>query len=292
MLTIGRFFNAVHDQELDKGMITKDLTQKIQEVAKVFKSGISEFYTKRNTMAIKCSEITNMPNWNYGCFALLDLKKKCKKPEEEDFFSLIRPDELPIHYGYKGDIKYFKYFKCNCFIDPYLGRSFKNYDGLFPISHAWAKQICELSEGECVIVNGFKENDKSFVQHTPLPIYPENLLVKIHDAKQFIIKHPKIFRARTNIEKVIISWERPLEISSQVEANLLKAIAVILKDAYEGKAGFVIGKNKMNASAIATRVLKNLPEEYSRQGIKEKTLRDLIPRAMAILEENKKNKEC
>jgi hypothetical protein len=273
-------------------MKVQDVMSKTQEVTQGFKSGISEFFTGRNGAAIKCAETMSMPNRNEGCFALLELKKLSKN-QEDSFLNSFSPGELPIYYGYQGRVKYFKYFeyiKClkrSYFIDPYLGRTIKNYDGFFPISHEWAKKICNLAEGERVVVNGLKENDKSYVQHDPLPIGKENLLIKVQDAKKFIIKHPQLFRKRASIDKVFISWGRPLEISSQTEEDLLKAIAVILKDAYEGKPGFVKGKNTMNASAIARHVLKNLPNEYSRQGIELRTIRGLIPRAMAMLEENK-----
>jgi len=113
------------------------------------------------------------------------------------------------------------------------------------------------------------------------------MLVKTHGAKGFISKHPRLFHKPANSKDIFISWGRPLAISSQTEENLLKAMAVILKDAYEGRPEFVVGKNKMNASAIARHVVENLPKEYSRKGIEIDTIRKLIPSALAILEENK-----
>jgi hypothetical protein len=297
MLTIECFFKDFKDEQTTNPMRTQDLMRKAREMALSFKSGVGEFLSGRDTMANKYANAMTLPNRNEGCFSLLELRKLSKN-QQDSFLKSFSPGELPIYYGYQGRVKFFKYFihlkwlKRDYFVDPYLGRTIKNYDGFFPIRHEWAEKICTLAEGERVIINGLKENDKSFVQHDPLPIGKENLLVKIQDAKEFIVKHPQLFRKRANIEQVFISWGRPLEISSQTEQDLLKAMAVILKDAYEGKPGFVIGKNKMNASAVARHVLKNLPDEYSRQGIELETIRKLIPRAMAMLEENKivKNK--
>ncbi len=270
-------------------MRIQGIMQKAEDTAQKLMSGFGAFLLGTATLDHKTM---SRPNRNEGCFPLLELKRLSKN-QDDSILDSLNSGELQIYYGYQGKVRYFrdfryiKWLKRSCFIAPYLGRTIENYDGFFPISQEWARKICTLAEGEHIEVNGLKESDRSYIQHDSLPIGQENLLVKTHDAKEFITKHPRSFHKPANSQAFFITWGRPLAISSQKEEDLLKAIAVILKDAYEGKPAFVKGKDKMNASAIARHVLKNLPNEYSHQGIEVETIRKLIPRAMAILEENK-----
>jgi len=270
-------------------MRTQGIMRKAENAAQKLMSGFGAFLSGTATFDHKTM---SRPNRNEGCFPLLELKRFSKN-QDDSIFDSLSSDELQIYYGYQGKVRYFRYFrhikwlKRSYFIAPYFGRTIQNYDGLFPISHDWARKICTLAEGEHIEVNGLKENNGSYIQHEPLRLGKENMLVKTHGAKGFISKHPRLFHKPANSKDIFISWGRPLAISSQTEENLLKAMAVILKDAYEGRPEFVVGKNKMNASAIARHVVENLPKEYSRKGIEIDTIRKLIPSALAILEENK-----
>ncbi|WP_319586510.1 hypothetical protein [uncultured Desulfobulbus sp.] len=238
-------------------------------------------------LAIQNAKAMDMQNWGGGCIPLLELMEKCRN-RKDDFFRLIKPDEISIYYWCKGEVSYFKY---NRLLDTSLLQSVEYHNGLFQIDHTLANRICGLGYQEFEVVSGFNKDENNYAKHLPIPIYPKNLLVDPDDADQLIKKHPDVFSARTKVRKSTIARGQSREISSKTEENLLKALAVITKDAYEGKPEFTNSKNNISASAIEEHVMKNLPEEYSRKGLKKGTLRKLIRRAMPVLEESKKTEE-
>jgi hypothetical protein len=121
------------------------------------------------------------------------------------------------------------------------------------------------------------------------PIIPEDrVIILVEEVKKYEIQHPDIVRPHQS-DKENIRRSTPAETKRQ--NTLLKIIGGLLKISYPKKC-YTRENGSQNVSEIAKQFLLDLSKAgFNDTGMKDRTLRDVIPSAIEQIMENKEGKE-